>query len=137
MGNAEQTEGGIVTERNVRQSVECLLDVLLRTGELGSPDADEARRRFEAGMWLRELYIERAQLSPTTSLKFDSSGRRADFADAIPEDVAWNIKVFQDAMRECKPYGTMLTAVCCHDDDGYPRNGIARALTKLADHRGI
>lgn len=137
MGVAEQSEGGIVTARHVRVVHECLLDVLLRSGALGAPGSDEARRRFEAGMWLRELYLEKARLGPGMSCRFDAFGGRGDGADRMPDDIAWNIKCVQDTMRACAPHGPLLTALCCHDDDRYPWRGIARALTRLADHRGL
>lgn len=137
MGVAEQSEGGIVTARHVRAVHECMLDLLLRAGALGAPGSDEARRRFEAGLWLRELYLEKARLGSGMSCRFDAFGGRGDGADRIPDDVAWNIKCVQDTMRACAPYGPLLTALCCHDDDRYPWRGIDRALTRLADHRGL
>jgi len=133
---AEQTEGGIVTAEALRKPAECLLDELLTLGQLGKDDI--AKRRHEAGMWLRELYHEKAQLPfRSTGHYGEGRGGNTDRADDMPEHVAWNRAVFNDTMRALPRHGQMLAKVCCHDEP-YARMDLVReGLDRLADHRGM
>lgn len=128
--NAEATTGGMVAARRVRRAVDCMLDHLLRTGQLGA--GDTAKRRHEAGMWLRVLYHEKAMLGPRSTQRYGAgAGGKQELDDAT----AWNRRCFNDVARELPMYAAVLIAVCCHDE---PRTlSICRALDALADHRGM
>lgn len=129
---AAQTEGGIVTAKALKKPVACLLDLLMTLGHLGR--GDEAKRRLEAGMWLRTLYHEKAMMSPRSTGHY-GEGRGGDYD--IPEAVAWNMKVMADTMRAVPRYARLLTKVCCHDEHFARFDLIRDALDALADHRGM
>lgn len=138
MIDAQVSDGGIAVAQCIRRTDGCLLDTLYRERRLRHPGEDgddSAKRRLEAGMWLRELYHEKAMLAPRSTAYY-GEGRGGE--DEIPEHVAWNRKVVTDTMRALYRHANLLMRVCCHDE--MPRQDqhmIVVALDALADHRGM
>ncbi len=127
---AEQSEGGIVTAEAICKPDECLLDQLLSSGALGHDD--DAQRRHEAGMWLRTLYHEKAQMAPRSTGHY---GEGRGGGDEISDSTAWHRKVYSDTMRAVPRFGHLLTRVCCHDEPHKRVDLVRCGLDALADHR--
>ena len=129
---AQQTEGGMVTAHALKRPAECLLDVLLAGGRLGP--GDQGKRRYEAGMWLRELYHERAMMSPRSTGHY---GEGRGGSDEITDAVAWNRRCYHDTLRAVAGLGKVLADACCHDVLRAADVALCDALDRLADHRGM
>jgi hypothetical protein len=140
---AAQTEGGIVTAEALKKPDNCLLDRLLAGGYLRrgeERDSEQARRRHEAGMWLREFYFEKALMGERSSGHYGEGrgGGGFEFSDTIPESVAWNRKVIDDVLIEVPGHlGRILFQVCIHEERPKSFPDLRRALDALADHRGM
>lgn len=117
---------------------ECALDVLYRRGKLCRPDQDKriARDRYNAGMWLRELYVE---THPTDgvcaySVRIDglsNSGSGYEMSDAE----AWNLKAYQDTAKDLRSVWRILEQVCCEDILLANLPPVWAALDKLSELR--
>ena len=123
----ETAQAGV---RRARARYECLLDLLFARGELG--EAQAARRRYDAGLWLRQLY-QRTHDEVATQ-RFDALGR--DQAEMSDEDAA-ALDLYRRTLLALGPGFGVLRRVCC-DDRPAPADGrLPRALDRLADWRGM
>lgn len=117
---------------------ECLLDVLLADGGLGS-DKDTARKRHEAGIWLRTLHTD-AGLSVSQTGSY-APATDTGTGDLTPEQET-ALKLFNRYMRRLGPGPAprLLQQVCCWDE--LPRAEATLAflrygLDKLVRMRGL
>lgn len=124
-------------------AAECFLDALYHKGRLryasepAPPKDEEARRRLQAGLWLRSLF-ERSGLRQRETMAysiFGQGGGGAEMSDAE----AWNMRCWADTMRELGAVpGYVLRSVCCFDALPAKRSVDLRwCLDLLADLRGI
>lgn len=120
---------------------ECLLDRLYRAGWLGPPERDPARRRLEAGLWLRRLYIVTHDVAEGVWRYRDGGRDQSEMTDRQ----AWNHKCYLDTARALGRHWRNLEKACCFDhlpfrarSRGDPRIAdLQDALDALADHRGM
>lgn len=108
---------GNVIATGQKELQECALDVLYRRGKLGPNDV--ARDRYNAGMWLRELYVE-THPSAIASYSVKLEGLSGQVERPISEkDIGdtedWNFKCYQDTARDLKSVWRILEQVCCED----------------------
>ena len=122
-------KAGIYRER---AKDECALDVMLETERLGWPE--NAGRRYDAGLWLRQLYLKLHKSDGISRYSKESWGR-----GEISEQVAWNWKCYLDTMAALKGHWSRLYALCCNNQQPMDRHWEATidALDALADHRHI
>jgi len=116
-------------------ATECSLDVMWERGHLG-PEKD-AKRRRDAGWWLRELYL-RLHGSIGVQGYHDAWSKFSDVASNMSEADSWNFKVMMDTQRTLKHHWRPLECVCILDrrySQAWP--ALHTALDLLADHRGI
>ena len=120
---------------------ECLLDRLYRAGWLGPPEDDPARRRLEAGLWLRRLHITTHDVAEGV-WRYREGGRDQS---EMTDRQAWNYKCYLDTARALGHHWRGLEKVCCFDHLPFrarSRNdprlaALQDALDALADHRGL
>lgn len=118
---------------------DCLVSALYEAGALmGHADGGSiaARRRLDAGMWLRTLYYERACMAPAVCGGY---GARRGTGE-ISEATAWNQRVWNDTMRHLGPAAAATLRRHVIDDEPIGTREIGRlrqCLDLLADHRGI
>lgn len=124
----ETGSAGNVILTGQRELQECALDVLYRNGRLGA--GDDARWRFNAGFWLRELYLKThpSEGVGAYSIRNESSGE-------ITDEMAWNLKAFQDTAMDLKRHWRILEQVCCEDHAQGNPEPIWNALDALYDLR--
>lgn len=115
-----------------RLDAECELDRLFQSGILGN-DEVSAKRRYSAGMWLRQLYIG---LYASEGIGCYSKDRITDTGE-MSDQQSRNFKTYLDTQRAVPKYWRVLFTVCC-ESKKYPRvYAIHDALDELARHRGI
>ncbi len=113
---------------------ECLLDRLYRRAWLGPPGGDAARRRLEAGLWLRRLYVKTHDLAEGVWRYHEGGRDQSEMTDRQ----AWNHKCYLDTARALGAHWRPLEAACCLDRVSVRSAGaLQRALDALADHRGM
>jgi hypothetical protein len=124
----ETESAGNVIATGQRELQECALDVLYRNDRLGHPDL--ARTRYNAGYWLRELYLKThpSEGVGAYSIRLESTGEMSD-------DMAWNLKCYQDTAKDMKRHWRVLEQVCCEDRGLGNPIPIWDALDALADLR--
>jgi hypothetical protein len=128
--------GGLLIEetmeagrRRARVRYECLLDLLLASGQLGEPR--EARRRYDAGLWLRRLY-QRTHDDVLTQ-RYDTLGRDGS---EMSDEMALEQSLYRRTLLAMGPEFAVLRRVCC-DDRPTRVSLLRRALDRLADWRGL
>ena len=90
---------------------DCLLDRLHAHGFLGADGRhSRAQQRLDIGMWLRELFLERARLGHRMSGRYGD-----DHTDE--EAVQASRLLFRRVMRQATKHAGILTSVCCLDSD--------------------
>lgn len=124
---------GLVTTKAVKRLDECELDRMFFDGKLGRPDGDEAKRRYAAGLWLRELHY-RCGTEPNVVGGYGAGrgGRQEmtqDQADAMAE--------FAAAMRALRGYSEVVQRVCVWDRGCRLPATLRAGLDRLADWRGL
>jgi hypothetical protein len=126
----ETESAGNVVMTGQRELQECALDILLRNDRLGRKGSDEARWRFNAGMWLRELYLKThpSEGVGAYSIRLESSGE-------MTEEMAWNLKAYQDTATDLKRHWRILEQVCCEDHAQGNPTPIWNALDALYELR--
>ena len=124
----ETESAGNVVLTGQRELQECGLDVLLRNGRLGANG--DARARYNAGMWLRELYLKThpSEGIGAYSIRLESSGE-------MTEEMAWNFGCYQDTVKAMGRHWRILEQVCCEDHAQGNRQPILDALDALYEHR--
>lgn len=118
-----------------REYEECGLDRLYRTGRLGLDE--DAKRRYDAGMELRELYFSAGVHRRTTS-SYQPFGTRG--GGDVSDHEAKKRKELRDTMRAL-PYlaSLVLQDTCWFDHPPKCPTGwaiLVDALDRLADQRG-
>jgi len=129
--------GGLAVEetmqagvRRARAKYECLLDLLLERGGLG--EGRDARRRYDAGLWLRQLY-QRTHDGAAIQ-RYDTLGRdQAEISDAE----AAALDLYRRTLLAMGPAFGVLRRVCCDDRPVPPNGGLRACLDRLADWRGM
>lgn len=93
----------------------------------------DAERRFEAGLWLLNLY---AKTHPSEgSADYQVIGRDTG---EMSDEMAWNFKCWQETMRWLGiARGVVLQRIVCQNDSMVCAARARDALDALADHRGI
>ena len=114
---------------------DCLLARAFWSGHLRDPsDRDDApaQRRYDAGLWLRQLFYEKAALGPVIIGRYGEAQGTGD----IEEHVAWNRKVYNDVHRALGAVARILEASVILDE---PCRAMVlrKALDVLANHRGM
>lgn len=124
----ETASAGNVVMTGQRELQECALDILFRNGRLGQPK--EARSRYNAGYWLRELYLKThpSEGVGAYSIRLESSGEMTD-------EMAWNLKTYQDTATDLRRHWRILEQVCCEDHAQGNPLPIWEALDALAELR--
>lgn len=125
---ADRGSSGNVIITRQRELQECALDTLYRKGRLGSKD--EARWRYNAGFWLRELYLNThpSEGVGAYSIRLESSGEMTD-------EMAWNLKAFQDTATDLKRHWRVLERLCCENHIQANLAPVLDALDALRDLR--
>lgn len=118
-----------------REAFDCPLDKLFATGRLGG--GDKAGRRYNAGIWLRSLFLT-AGIAPRVGMAYNVLGSRNGGGDSEAQD--WNRKCYNDTLRDLRKWSMVLQSVCCYDN--YPRSAgmselLIEGLDALADLRGM
>ena len=90
---------------------ECMLDKLFLNGFLGR-DPIAVQQRLTTGLWLRELYHERAALSKRLIGRY---GHEIDHLDS--ELVEEARAEYRKAIRLVGHRANVLLGVCCHDSN--------------------
>lgn len=125
---ADRGSSGNVIITRQRELQECALDTLYRKGALGK--GDEARWRYNAGFWLRELYLNThpSEGVGAYSIRLESTGEMTD-------EMAWNLKAFQETATELMPHWRVLEQLCCENHAQANLAPIIRGLDALRDLR--
>lgn len=131
-------QGGLVREvrdSNEAESVrvlgyrarnECLLDVLLESGDLGRKD--ESLRRYDTGLMLRSLHIRTHPES--LGMRYETTQKdKGEMSDMM----AWNKKAYQDSLKFLGMAATPVQAVCCYDARQTEYSVVLAGLDRLAD----
>lgn len=100
----------IIERHPIDFPAECLLDKLFLAGYLGS-EPSLVNRRLQAGLWLRELYHERAMLGRRMTMRYAEEDSRDD--DLVEEARG----IYRRVMRFLGGRGALVLGVCCHDSD--------------------
>ena len=133
-GGLELEETIVAGVRRARARYECLLDVLYARGDLGG--GPEAVRRYDAGLWLRRLYLrthKRTVASRYETTNRDLVGRQlAEMSD----ELAYAQALYRRTLLAMGPDFGVLRSVCC-DDRPSRLSLLLRALDRLADWRGL
>jgi hypothetical protein len=90
---------------------ECALDVLYRRKKLGGPR--DARDRFNAGMWLRTLYVETHPSDGVGAYSVRLDGMSGSSERDLTDAEAWNLKAYQDTAKDLHSVWRILEQVCC------------------------
>lgn len=133
-GGMELEETIVAGLHRARAKYECLLDVLHARGDLGS--ARDATRRYDAGLWLRRLYLrthKRTVGSRYDVVDRDKIGRQQT---EMSDDLAVAHRLYRRTMLAMGSDFGVLRLVCC-DDRPSRLNLLHRALDRLADWRGM
>lgn len=115
---------------------ECLLDRLFLRGHLRAPherDEEEARRRKDAGLWLREQWHV-GNLESRQSGGYQAGGARlAHLADQMSDSAAYAQRRVTRALRATAPFQIILVSLCIYDTvDRYtPMGRLRKALDLL------
>lgn len=90
---------------------DCLLDRLHAHGFLGADGRhSRAQQRLDIGMWLRELFLERARLGHRVSGHYGDPSAEEDCVQA-------SRLLFRRVMRQSGKHAGLLVSVCCLDSD--------------------
>ena len=124
----ETEDAGVFAHQN---ATECQLDRMYHQGRLGDQE-HEGKRRYDAGMWLRKLYLK---THPTEGVMgyHDAGKDQGEMTDQM----AWNLKCFMDTARHMGLYWRHLDQVCCMNCGYGTVDTLLEALDALADHRGM
>lgn len=115
--------------RCARVKHECLLDVLRDCGDLGK--GQEATRRYDAGLWLRRLYLRTHE-----PVVVGAYGDQTAAAYEISDELAAAHSIYRRAMLALGPEFGALRQVCCQDQPAR-LDTLKRGLDRLANWRGI
>lgn len=116
---------------------ECSLDLMYHRGHLGNHDHD-AKRRYDAGMWLRELHLKLHNVSVGVASYSDAWHKFQDIASDLSDVDCWNFKAFLETRRALKHHWRPLECVCIMDRRyGKAWPALHTSLDLLADLRGI
>ncbi len=115
--------------RRARAKYECLLDILLKCGDLGQ--GSTGARRYDAGLWLRKLYFQTHD--EHVIWRYDTLGR--DQSEMSDEQASAH-RHYRRTMLAMGPEFGILRQVCCDDRPGR-LSLLQRALDRLADWRGM
>lgn len=112
---------------------ECVLDVLLESEKLGWPE--NSMRRYDAGIWLRQLYLKTHDEQGVSSYQRQSIHGTGE----LSAQLKWNTQCYYETAIALKPHWRRLYAVCCENKLPQQRTLWATidALDALADHRHI
>lgn len=124
----ETGSAGNVILTGMRELQECRLDILYRTDKLGRED--DARRRYNAGMWLRHLYLKTHRTKGVGSYS-PTHGGGGEMSDVQ----AWNFKCYQDTANDLRKVWPLLERLCCEDNAWGGPVKIMLALDILAEKR--
>jgi hypothetical protein len=119
----ETESAGNVVMTGQRELQTCALDVMHRNGLLVRPAdrKDEARWRFNAGCWLRDLYLKTHPTDGVGAYRVRLEGEKDFIMRPTPEtpvllgDNDWNFQCFMDTTRDLKAHWRILEQVCCED----------------------
>lgn len=127
----DRGSAGNVISKGHRELQECALDVLYRNGRLGP--AKLARERFNAGYWLRQLYLKTHPSAGVGaySIKVETVSGEPEMTEAE----AWNFRCYQDTAREMGRHWRILEQVCCEDHSLSVLSALWTALDKLYESR--
>ncbi|CAB4176196.1 hypothetical protein UFOVP1672_77 [uncultured Caudovirales phage] len=104
----EAGRAGNVIMTGQRELQECSLDVLYRTDKLGP--SKQAIARYNAGFWLRQLFIKTHK-----SAGVGSYAQRTNGSGEMSDVVAWNFKCYQEVATELGGSWRPLEVLCCDD----------------------
>ena len=114
---------------------ECSLDTMYHRGHLGGHQED-AKRRYDAGMWLRELYL-RLHASVGVAAYHDAWSKFQDISSNLSDVDAWNLKCLAETRHFMGSHWRPLDAVCIMDRRyARPWPKLQEALDILAEYRG-
>ena len=112
-----------------RAKYSCLLDVLMDCGDLG--ESTVAARRYDAGIWLRRLYIRTREPSVVGAY-----GHQSAAAYEMSDELAAAHSLYRRTMLAMGPEFGVVRQVCCDDRPGRLAL-LTRALDRLANWRGL
>lgn len=129
---------GNVIQTGHREAQECVLDAMYADGLLADQKSKlSPGARLNAGLWLRELYLETHQSSGVAAYSVRIDGIQAVQQAHEPSDEeAWNLKAYQDTAKALKQHWYILETVCCFDiTPKWAKSLTIKALDALANLR--